>query len=708
MAMAVDNCDIWASKNRFRALLFTLLVRIIAHDLGTLLDRTSERTCVINQLIESGNQVCCTVVGFEFEKDLESAFCTKPIFGDIKLSWARMNLVHCKKCGCFSYSALKCNTPTAFLSKSLKPVVRISSEERCLQLAKLYVKKSVLIFHLAVFGGKSWAQVVLLASSSGGSCFTFSSESGSSPLSVSTNKGKPIVAQDDSSMTYHLALLKHFLELLADQVLSILHRLNGAKLMFLAPVSQVVLPVVLVSALSTSNTNMVLDIPYSSLPLFSSVVEEKVVDLGLSSSKIFTSKVSSLELKMVALEVSIKSILEKLDLLCMNSDSLLSWKVAMCNIRSMSNVAKQEDIIINKFDGLQVFTSDLDVGFCGTGIAIIMNNSLARHVSKVDEIPGYLISVHFLFNNKLSVTILGIYAGVSIGTHFRQAANINSMISKAVNSSSFVVLGGNFNENGSGKSASFKFCLGLSLVNTFNEHSLAKASTWSNSKVIKKIIDFILVSGNLASAVSLHFVDGVSEFFDTDYKSVFISIGLGWLLDTHFISIRRQANRDQWKFKLKDADNAHWLSFKDCFSAKLLARSDMFEKTKINGDLNTIWKILKKAIVQAADTAFSRVWYSEYNCLKNKLSSKFFKLELLVVKVVNCWNSGNLLNFNHLIKVWLAIDVVEASKINGMVLNSVSLMELIKHLSVIKKGYYKSKYCKSKITENTAIKKAID
>ncbi|KAG9307784.1 hypothetical protein G9A89_023349 [Geosiphon pyriformis] len=241
---------------------------------------------------------------------------------------------------------------------------------------------------------------------------------------------------------------------------------------------------------------------------------------------------------------------------------------------------------MNKFDGLWVFTSGLDVGFYDIRVAIIMNNSLAQHVSKVDEIPGHLIFVHLLFKNKLSVIILDLYAGASIGTQFSQAANINSMVSKVVNSSFFVVLGGDFNENVFNKSVSFKFCLGLGLVNTFDGHLLAKASTWSNFRGVEKVIDFILVNGNLVFALTSHFVNDVSEFFDTDYKSVSISIGLDGLLDTYLI--------------------------------------------------------------------------------------------------------------------------IEASKINGMVLNGVSLMELIKHLSVIRKKYRKSKYCKFKVAEDTTIKKTIN
>ncbi|KAG9293612.1 hypothetical protein G9A89_005615 [Geosiphon pyriformis] len=563
----------------------------------------------------------------------------------------------------------------------------------------------------AAFGDKFWAQVVSLASPSGDLYFSSSARSDLSPPGFSGFKRNMLVVQSEFSINNCLALLECSLELLVDQVSDIMCRLNGVKLVPLVPITQVVPPATPVPTLVSPDTDMILDVPWSSLFPSSLVLENKVADLGLSSSKVLTSKVGSLESKIMALEISIGSILGKFSDALFASMSKLIWRVTTCNVRGMTNLAKQEDIIcwhkdsrnmisivtetklrsnirswiMNKFDGLWVFTFGLNIGFHGAGVAIIMNNSLAWHVLKVDEVPSHLISVHLLFKNKLSVMILGLYAGVSISTQFSQTADINSMISKAVNSSSFVVLSGDFNENRSNKSVSFKFCLD-----------------------VEKVIDFILVSENLVSAMASHFVNGVSEFFDTDHKSVSVSIGLGGLLDTHFISVCRQANQDQWRFKLKDANNVQWLSFKDCSSAKFLARLDMFEEARVNSNLNTMWKLLKETIIQTVDTVFSRIWYSEYDCLKNKQSSKFFKLELLVAKVVKCWNFGDLLNFNHLIKIWLAVDTVKASKVDSMILNSISSMELIKHLSVIKKEYHKSKYYKSKIVEDTAIRKAID
>ncbi|KAG9294854.1 hypothetical protein G9A89_008546 [Geosiphon pyriformis] len=359
------------------------------------------------------------------------------------------------------------------------------------------------------------------------------------------------------------------------------------------------------------------------------VVAEPVANFSSSSSKVLTTKVGGLESKMMTLEFG----------------NLLHAML--------------------KFDEVQIFTSGLSVGFLGAGVVIIINSFLAQHVSKIDEIPGQLVSVHFLFKDKLLVTILGLYTGASVNTHFSQAFFINSLISKAANSSSFMIIGGNFNENGSKKSASFKFCSDLGLVNIFKEYSLAKAPTWSNSKGIEKVLDFIFVSKNLTSTIILYKIDNMSEFFDTDYKTISVMIGLDELLDVHLNSARKQANLDQ-----------------------------------NNGDLNTMWV--------AANVVFFKHWYSAFDCLKNKQSSRFFKLKLLIVKIIKAWVFGDFLNFDYLIGVWLKINEVEVSKTANIVLINVSLMKVVKHLSIIKKKYQKSKYLESKTSENAVIKKAID
>ncbi|KAG9304519.1 hypothetical protein G9A89_020083 [Geosiphon pyriformis] len=132
--------------------------------------------------------------------------------------------------------------------------------------------------------------------------------------------------------------------------------------------------------------------------------------------------------------------------------------------------------IMNKFNGIRIFTSGLDKGFLGVGIAIIVNNSLACHVFKVKKISGRIISIRLLFKGRLFVAVLDLYASASAEARFGQAANINTLIAKAVNSSTFVVLGENFNEGDSKKNATFRFCVDLDLFNSLYGHSLAKSS----------------------------------------------------------------------------------------------------------------------------------------------------------------------------------------------------------------------------------------
>ncbi|KAG9306082.1 hypothetical protein G9A89_015986 [Geosiphon pyriformis] len=163
---------------------------------------------------------------------------------------------------------------------------------------------------------------------------SFGSGSGFPFLGVVCNKENTLDSHDSFSINNHLASLEHSLELLADQVSDVLCRLNGVKLVFLVPVSKV----------------GHLDVPI---------------------------------------------------LVSLMSDA--DMRVAICNTRSMTNLAKQDDIvhwhrdlgnmisivietklrsdikswIMDKFDGVWVFTTGLDVGFQDADIAIIMNTSLA-------------------------------------------------------------------------------------------------------------------------------------------------------------------------------------------------------------------------------------------------------------------------------------------------------------------------------------------
>ncbi|KAG9301884.1 hypothetical protein G9A89_004564 [Geosiphon pyriformis] len=192
---------------------------------------------------------------------------------------------------------------------------------------------------------------------------------------------------------------------------------------------------------------------------------------------------------------------------CAKQADIVHWHKDMNNLVSIVTETKLKGKIhpwiADRFDGVCVFTSGLDSGHIGSGVAIILNFLLARHVCKVLEVPGQLLS----------------------------AGNINSFIAKTMNESSFVILGSDFNENSSHKCASFNKCFDLSLVNSLGGSSFVKSLTWCNSHGVTKTIDYIFVFSNLINAVVNRSVAGVDDFFDTDHKAVSVSVSVDSLLN---------------------------------------------------------------------------------------------------------------------------------------------------------------------------------
>ncbi|KAG9284472.1 hypothetical protein G9A89_014076 [Geosiphon pyriformis] len=308
-----------------------------------------------------------------------------------------------------------------------------------------------------------------------------------------------------------------FMELFLDQISEILRKLSFVKLVPMSSLS-CVLPSIVASSLDLA---LILDMTVDSMvmPSFPSllVVENTTSKLSLSSSKVLTTKMGGLELKMMALEILFGFVSSSSTLMID-----LIWKIAMCNIRRMNNPAKQSDIIcwhkemnnlisiiMNRFDNICVFISGVDSGYLDFGVAIIIDIFLAYHVCKVSEVPGQILSVKLLFKNKLSLSILGLYAGASLVVWFSQAGDINSLITKTVNKSSFIILGGNFNEDESHKCASFRKCFDLDLCNSYG---------------IAKTIDYVFFSSNLVNTMVDHNMASVVDYFDIDYVAIFVSI----------------------------------------------------------------------------------------------------------------------------------------------------------------------------------------
>ncbi|KAG9307264.1 hypothetical protein G9A89_017092 [Geosiphon pyriformis] len=657
VCVAWTNVDkqTWNARDKFKALLYTLLIGTNAHDLWNFIGSVSGKTCVIECNSVSYVQAHCATVCFNSEGSLIQTMANTPVI------------------------------------KDRAPL----SAQNWFYLAKIYEKKSAPITRFLAFGGKTWASMV-------GSIHSSIFLGYDSQLGFIRN-GKPLppVVND---LEKHLVNIESSLVSLIEQIGKLAKRLKS----FVRTVSQLSPGCQLPVTLPSQNQG-----------------EDIVMGVGLgdaTSDKTAAVSGSTASPKIVKLE----NMLEGLSALVMSLSAHLdglALKIATCNIHGLNNPAKQNNVICwhkdmnnlvsiftesklkgkirpwltGKFDSVQAFTSGLNSGFSGASVLIIMNSSLAKHVCKVSEVPSRLLSIKLLFKNKLSVSILGLYAGALLVVCFFQTGEINSLIAKAVNKSFFVILGGDFNKNSSQKCASFKKCLELELINSLIGSLAINMPTWVNSREVMKTIDYVFVSQNLVNFLVHCGVLDIGEYFNTDHQAVLVSMGLGSLLDTHLFSFHKQTNKDHWKFDVKNASKAKWLEFKDAMAANTTMFLGAFGDAVKFSDLGTMCDVIRKIMILSAGGAFKKRWFKGFDTVCSKESSRFHKLELLVSKLVK----ASCLSFSN------NLDPAGALTVRSMFFSGAKLDNICSALAKARRLYHSSKLMKSKHVEESHIRQAI-
>ncbi|KAG9305469.1 hypothetical protein G9A89_021187 [Geosiphon pyriformis] len=532
-SLVVSKWSVFMGKN-------SVHVALAVSNKQTLLDSYGGRTCFIGCNPNSYVRDRCAVICFGDETSKLTAIGTIPVFKSVSLHWTSLSLPSCTCCKQFSHVMVNC--PLGKNSGICEK--RMVSDQDQICLAEIYKKKSALIAHPVSFSGKTWTQVV------GGFSFRVVSfglvgadlHSGLVFSSMTTNS--PTVFH----LSNQLAILECSLELLTDHISGILVHLESIGLVPVVTPSLSSLSAVSEALTSDVDSDMIVDTALVLSGTPPSVIHNAVVKLSSSSSKVLTAK------------VGVGSVLDKLNILCsglglsvplgMNNcakqTDIVRWHKDINNLVSIVTETKLRGMvhpwIANKFNSVCVFTSGLDSGHMGSGVAIIIDSSLAKHVCKILEVPGRLLSIRLLFGNKLSMSILGLYAG-------------------AFSVTPFVIFGGNFNEDGSHKCASFRKCFDLGLVNSLSGSAFT--------------IDYMLVFSSLINAIVDRSVVGVEDFFDTDHKAVSVSVDLGGLLNfknatTANASMLSDAFVAATKFSDKDAISVFNKVFSKFYRLKLL------------------------------------------------------------------------------------------------------------------------------------------
>ncbi|KAG9300108.1 hypothetical protein G9A89_000848 [Geosiphon pyriformis] len=338
--------------------------------------------------------------------------------------------------------------------------------------------------------------------------------------------------------------------------------------------------------------------------------------------------------------------------------------------------------IINKFDGS---------GYLGAEVVIIMDVSLAKHVCKISEVPGQFISVKLLFKNKLSVTVLSLYTGATLEKRLAHSYVVNLMVAEALNGSTFVVLGSNFNKNDSDHSASFKKCLDLGLFNSLHDSSSHRLPTWSNSRGVHKCIDFILVSDGLRSSFFNQCVSCSAKFFDSDYLAVLVDIGLESFLSSQLNLIRRQAVREKWKYRVSD--------FGDASLAVASKAAGNFELHGSNGDINGMWTLLCLIVCSTAEATLVKTQSRDVGLVKTAIFSRSHRLEILVAKILDAYKTGN---------IWVDLDFDQTVIFKSSLGNGHDRVLVEQLLASFRKLYRSCKFLESKAFKDSRIQTAIE
>ncbi|KAG9302710.1 hypothetical protein G9A89_005184 [Geosiphon pyriformis] len=609
MHVAWANVDkqMWDARDEFRALLYTLPMGTNAHDFWDFIGSVGGKTCVIEH-------THCATMWFNSEGSLIQTMTNTPVIKGVGLRWSCLTAALCSICKTSSHTSLACCT--AGVSSSSRSKRAPLSTQNQFHLAKIYEKKSASVSCHLAFSGKTWAFVVgkpLPIVSFGGSA-QFSSISYGKPLPTVNGELEDCLKNIESSLVS-----------LIGQIGELAKRLDSFMPAVFQPSPGCQLPVTFPS--QNQGEDIVIRVGSGNV-----TSDKTAAVLGSTVSP----EVVKLENMLEDLSASVMSLSVCLDGLALAGNDVICWHK---DIDNLVYIFMNCPWLADKFDGVRVFTSGLDSGSLGARVLIIMNSSLAKHVCKISKMPGQLLSIKLLFKNKLLGSILGLYACASSVTQFSQAGKINSLIAKAINEFSFVILGGDFNEDGSHKCASFKKCFDLGLINSLRRSSFVKSPTWCNSRVVD------------------HGMDSVEEYFDTNHKAVYVSVRLGGLLD---------------------------LEFRNVIAANAVMFSDEFVVAEQFSDLDVI--------VLSASRTFKKKWFRGFDCVFNKVSSQFYKLELFVSKLAKASQ----------------LDSVGTLPVRFLFLSGASFDVIHSGLAKTRKSYHSSKLLESKHAEESSIRQAIE
>ncbi|KAG9294623.1 hypothetical protein G9A89_008102 [Geosiphon pyriformis] len=171
----------------------------------------------------------------------------------------------------------------------------------------------------------------------------------------------------------------------------------------------------------------------------------------------------------------------------------------------------------------------------------------------------------------------------------------------------------------------------------------------------------MFILSNLIGVVVDHNVAAVNDYFDTDHKAVSVSI--------------------------------------KNMAANAAMFCDEFGAAGRSSDLDSIWNALRQVVCLSAESVFKKKWFKSYDSIFNRASSRFHKLELLVLRIVKASRLASLDN---------GLDSINASVVRSFFLSGFYFDAIRSVLAKIRKSYPSSKLSELDCARKSQIRSVID
>ncbi|KAG9302890.1 hypothetical protein G9A89_022306 [Geosiphon pyriformis] len=143
-------------------------------------------------------------------------------------------------------------------------------------------------------------------------------------------------------------------------------------------------------------------------------------------------------------------------------------------------------------------------------------------------------------------------------------------------------------------------------------------------------------------------------------------------------------------------------------SANAAMFSSEFAVSVVFSDLDTMWNVVHKIMFLSANKTFKKKWFKNYDEVFTKESSRYYKLELLVSKLIKASLLVSSVEFALLLDMWVKLDTVGTLVVKFLFFSGSNFDIICLALAKVRKLYCSSKLLEFRCAKESCIKVAVN